>query len=81
MHRCILLASYNICSLRPTQSVVFVLSQTILSLTKFIEKNINIYDTKYICYENIFYGEPNDTYLVSYTLILFCINVIKLEMV
>jgi len=33
-------------------------------LTKFIGKNINIYDTEYVKYENIFHNESNNTYLI-----------------
>jgi hypothetical protein len=40
-------------------------SQTILSLTNFIEKSNNTYDIKLTYYENIFYGISNDTNLVS----------------
>jgi len=39
-------------------------SQTFLSLTNFIEKKINIYDIKWISYENIFYDKSNSTNLV-----------------
>jgi len=34
-------------------------SQTFSNLTNFIEKNINIYDIKYVFYENIFYNKSN----------------------
>ena len=39
-------------------------SQTLLSLTNFIEKSINIYNIKWVSYENIFYDKSNDTNLV-----------------
>jgi hypothetical protein len=39
-------------------------SQIFLTLTNFIEKNINIYDIKWISYENILYDKSNDTNLV-----------------
>jgi hypothetical protein len=38
--------------------------QTISSLTNFIEKSNNIYNIKYVSYENIFYNESNDTNLI-----------------
>jgi len=39
-------------------------SQTILSLTNFIETSNNIYDIKCALYKNIFYDESNDTNLI-----------------
>jgi hypothetical protein len=33
-------------------------------MTKFIEKSVNIYKTKWAYYENIFYGVSNDINLV-----------------
>ena len=39
-------------------------SQTIISLTKFIEKSSNVYDIKWAHYKNIFYDISNDTNLM-----------------
>jgi hypothetical protein len=41
----------------------FILSQTILSLTNLIEKNINIDNIKRIYYEKIFYDKLTMNYL------------------
>jgi len=40
------------------------ISQTFSNLTNFIEKSNNIYNIKYVSYENIFYDESNVTNLV-----------------
>jgi len=39
-------------------------SQNFLTLTNFIEKSINIYDIKWVFYENIFYNKSNGINLV-----------------
>ena len=43
-----------------------VLSQSYLGLTKFIEQDINIYDTQRVHYQNIFYDRYSDIDLVLY---------------
>jgi hypothetical protein len=47
---------------------------------KIIKRISKIYSTKYIYYENTFNEETNCTYLVSWMSILYCINLVKLEM-
>lgn len=51
-----------------------VLSQTILSLAKFIQRSINFYNIKEVNYENIFHSVSNDVHLISYTLLTYIIN-------
>jgi hypothetical protein len=36
----------------------------LLTLTKFIEKNVYIYNTKYLPYENIYYDKSNGIDLI-----------------
>jgi hypothetical protein len=43
---------------------VFSQSQTFQILTKYIGKTINNYVTKYMQYENIFYDNSNDGYII-----------------
>jgi hypothetical protein len=43
---------------------VFSQSQTFQILTKYIGKTINNYETKYMQYENIFYDNSNDGYII-----------------
>jgi hypothetical protein len=53
------------------------LSQTSLSLTKFIEKYTDIFDTKQTYYQNIFNIKFNETNLVQKMLMIFSINLVK----
>jgi len=43
----------------------FVLSQTTLSLIKFAEKRISIYNSKKINYESVSHNISNDAHLIS----------------
>lgn len=52
-------------------------TQASQALTKFIERIIYIYNTKYIPHETKIYGESNAINLVSYMLITFFIRLAK----
>jgi hypothetical protein len=56
---------------------VFSQSQTFQILTKYIGKTINNYETKYMQYENIFYDNSNDGYIILLILIFFLIYLVK----
>ena len=59
-----------------------VLSQTILSLAKFVKKSIKIYHIEELNYENTFHIVSNEAHLILYMLLLsFSTNLIKLSMV
>jgi hypothetical protein len=61
--------------------ILTFLNQAKYSLTKFLEKNINNYDTLYITYENIFNGGSNYINLVFCMLRLFSKSLVKLYMI
>ena len=58
-----------------------VLSQTILTLTKFIEKSFNIYPFQEVNYKNIVHNRSNDNYLISKILLFIHINLVKVGLV
>ena len=59
----------------------FSQSQTVSSLTKFIEKNNNIFNLRQIYYENIFNYWFNENNLILEILLYLTINLVKFEVV
>ncbi|BAT17264.1 Os12g0502600, partial [Oryza sativa Japonica Group] len=54
-------------------------SKLLLSLTEFIKKHSNVFNTKQTCYQNIYNARFHETNLVLSMLLNFFINLVKLK--